>query len=141
MTAASLDNTGVIDLIGAGKNFATLKVSGAMTNNGSVSIASDTEDLAGAVRGAGSFSLSNSHLLFNSSVSAGQTINESGADSLILEQAQKFAGTISGFGTGDTIDAANFLLSGTHFHFAENSGGTGGTLTLHDAKSDRPYPA
>jgi hypothetical protein len=133
VTANSLVNIGAVDLTGNGPNFAALNVSGATTNNGSISITNDTEELAGAVGGTGSFSLSNAHLRFDSSVSAGQTINESGADALTLKQAQKFAGTISGFGTGDTIDAANFLLSGTTFNFVENSGGTGGTLTLHDA--------
>jgi hypothetical protein len=54
---------------------------------------------------------------------------------LILKQAQEFAATIAGFGTNDTIDAANFLFSGTTFNFAENSGGTGGTLSLHDSTS------
>jgi hypothetical protein len=51
-----------VDLIGNGPNFAALNVSGAITNNGSISIASDTEELAGAVSEAlgktGSFSLS-----------------------------------------------------------------------------------
>jgi hypothetical protein len=56
-------------------------------------------------------------------------------DQLILKHAQTFDARISGFRTNDTIDAANFLLSGTTFNFAENSGGTGGTLTLHDASS------
>jgi hypothetical protein len=111
---------------------ALLDVSGATTNNGSISIATDTEELAGAVGGKGSFSLSTANLQFDSSVSAGQTITESGTDGLTLKQAQNFAATISGFGTGDTIDATNFLLSGTTFNFVENSGGTGGTLTLHD---------
>jgi len=60
-------------------------------------------------------------------------VGAGGAEGLVLEQAQKFAATINGFGTGDTIDATNFLLSGTTFNFVENSGGTGGTLTLHDA--------
>ena len=50
----------------------------------------------------------------------------------MLEQAQYFAATISGFGTGDTIDAANFLLPGTTYNFVENIAGTGGTLTLTD---------
>jgi hypothetical protein len=107
-------------------------VSGATTNNGSIYIQLDTEELAGAVGGKGSFSLNGANLRFDSSVSAGQTINESGANGLILEQAQSFAGTVSGFGPGGTIDATNFLLSGTTFNFVENSGGTGGTLTLQD---------
>jgi hypothetical protein len=130
VTAKSFVNSGKVDLIGNGTNLATLNVSGATTNYGSISITTDTEELAGAVRGAGRFRLSNANLLFDSSVSSGQKINESGADGLTLKQAQKFAGTIRGFGTGDTIDAANFPLSGTTFHFTPNSGGTGGTLTL-----------
>jgi hypothetical protein len=132
VTAESLVNSGTIDLIGHGANFAALNVSGATTNNGAISIASDTETLAGAVKGTGSISLSKATLLFNSSVSAGQTITETGADHLRLKQAQSFDGTISGFGTGDTIDVMNFHKSGTTFHFLENSAGTGGTLTLHD---------
>jgi hypothetical protein len=132
VTAKSFVNSGTINLFGNGSNLAALNVSGATTNNGSISITNDTEELTGAVGGAGSFSLSTANLQFDSSVSAGQTIKESGAYALTLKQAQKFAGTISGFGTGDTIDAANFLFSGTTFNFVENSGGTGGTLTLHD---------
>ena len=134
VTANSFVNSGTVTLAENGANVGPLNVSGATTNNGSISIFSDTEELlAGAVGGAGSFSLSNANLRFDSSVSAGQTINETGADALILEQAQKFAGTISGFGTGDTIDAANFLLSATTVNFTPNSGGAGGTLTLHDS--------
>jgi len=132
VTAASLDNTGDIFLTGNGANLAALNVSGATTNNDKIYITTDTETLAGAVGGAGSFSLSTANLLFDSSVSAGQTIDETGADGLTLKHAQSFAATISGFGTDDTIDAANFLLSGTTFNFVENSGGTGGTLSLRD---------
>jgi hypothetical protein len=51
----------------------------------------------------------------------------------ILEQAQNFAATINGFDAGDTIDAADFLLSATTFKFVENSANTGGTLTLTDS--------
>jgi hypothetical protein len=132
VTANSFVNSGTVDLIGNGTNLAALNVSGATTNNGSIVIDGDTEELAGAVGGAGSFNLSNAHLRFDSSVSAGQTITETGKNALILGQAQKFAGTIKGFGTGDTIDAANFLFSGTTFAFVENPAGTFGTLVLLD---------
>jgi hypothetical protein len=133
VTAKSFVNSGTVDLTGSGANLAALNVSGATTNNRSISIASDTEELAGAVGGAGSFSLNSAILHFDSSVSAGQTINESGADALILDKAQSFDATISAFGKGDTIDATNFLAPpATTFNFVENSGGTGGTLTLHD---------
>jgi hypothetical protein len=132
VTAESFDNSGVVHLTGY-KGIAALSVAGATTNNGSISITTDTEELAGAVGGKGSFRLSKANLQFDSSVSAGQTITETGTDAVILEQAQKFAATIRGFGTGDTIDAANFHAPpATTFNFVENSGSTGGTLTLHD---------
>ena len=110
-------------------------MSGALTNNGSIYIESDTEELAGDVSGTGSFRLFNGGTVFssNSSVSAGQTITEHGADALTLVQAQNFAATISGFGTGDTIDATNFgAPPATTFSFVENSANTGGTLMLTD---------
>jgi hypothetical protein len=105
---------------------------GSVTNNGPISIVTDTEELAGPVEGMGFIKLKNANLHFGSSVSAEQTITEIGADALTLNEAQSFAATISGFDTGDTIDARNFLLSGTTHNFVENSGGTGGTLPLTD---------
>ena len=135
VTAASFVNSGTVDLTGAGTNFAALKVSGATTNNGGISINSDSETLAGAVSGAGSFSLSTANLGFNSTVSAGQTINETGLDGLTLNLAQDFLGTINGFGNSgnaDTIDAKNFVETGTSLNFVENAADTGGTLTLTD---------
>jgi hypothetical protein len=130
VSTTALTNTGSIYLYADSE----VSVSGATTNNGAVYIeSSDTEELAGAVGGAGSFRLDSANLQFDSSVSAGQTITDGGVDdALTLEEAQDFAGTISFFGTGDTIDAANFLKTGTTFKFVENSKGTGGTLTLHD---------
>jgi hypothetical protein len=134
ITAASFVNTGTVELAGSGTSFAALDVSGATTNNSSVLIAFDTEELTGAVRGTGSFSLldGDDSLQFDSSVSAGQTIKESGSSALILDKAQSFAGTISGFGADGTIDATNFVETGTHYNFVENSAMTGGTLTLTD---------
>ena len=128
VAATALTNTGTI-ILGLG----ALDVSGSTTNDGLIAIG-DTEELAGPVGGAGSFSLNGASLQFNSSVSAGQTIDERfGVNALTLEQAQKFDATISGFGTGDTIDAANFHAPpATTFKFVENSAMTGGTLTLTD---------
>ena len=132
ITATSFVNSGKVQLTGAGNVFAALNVSGATTNNGAISIGGDTETLAGAVGGKGSISVTGSHLLFDSSVSAGQTIHENDKDELTLKQAQNFHATISGFGTYDTIDATNFVKTATTYNFVENSGGTGGTLTLTD---------
>ena len=134
--SGTLTNNGTISAGGTSTQAIDLNV-GALTNNGSISITNnEAEELAGAVGGAGSFSLRAANLQFNSSVSAGQTITEGYlrgfGNALVLEQAQSFAATISGFGTGDTIDATNFLLSGTSYNFVENIAGTGGTLTLTD---------
>jgi hypothetical protein len=62
ITANSFVNSGTVDLTGNGTNFAALNVSGETTNNGGISIASDPEELAGAVAGTGSFSLSTANL-------------------------------------------------------------------------------
>ena len=64
VTAKSFVNSGTVDLSGNGSISAALNVSGATTNNGSISISADTEELAGAVGGTGSFSLSNANLQF-----------------------------------------------------------------------------
>ena len=139
VTAESFVNSGTVDLTANGSAFGALNVSGTLTNNGSISIVGDTEELAGAVEGAGSFSLSTeqyeatANLVFDASVSAGQIISETGAAALTLNEAQSFAATISGFGTGDAIDATNFVETATTYNFVENSAMTGGTLTLHDA--------
>jgi hypothetical protein len=141
VTAASFVNNGGVSLAGnevGGAALASLNVSGPTTKNGSISISRGAGEFAGTVDGTGLFSIYTANLQFDTSVSAGQSISETGgangagASALTLKQAQNFAGTIYGFGTGDTIDAANFLLSGTTFNFVENSGGTGGTLTLQD---------
>jgi hypothetical protein len=136
VTANSFVNSGTVEL-GVSGSDAALEVSGATTNNGAIKIADDTEEFAGSVGGTGSFSLYSANLQFDSSVSAGQTIKplEGGgsAGTVTLEQAQSFAATISGFGTADAIDATNFgAPPATTFNFAENSAGTGGTLTLTD---------
>jgi fibronectin-binding autotransporter adhesin len=128
-TTVALTNTGFIDLQVGGD---TLSIGGALTNSGTLDVSGSSVTAKGAVGGAGSFSLNGANLQFDSSVSAGQTITETGADALILEQAQNFAATIKGFGTGDTIDATNFLKTATTYNFVENLMGTGGTLTLTD---------
>ena len=55
VTAKSFVNSGTVNLTGAGSNFAALNVSGTTTNNGAISIYTDTEELAGDVSGAGFF--------------------------------------------------------------------------------------
>ena len=86
--------------------------------------------------------LQHANLQFDSSVSAGQTINETGADALTLKQAQSFAATISGFGTGDTIDATNFLETANALQFRREFGEDRRHAhpDRHEFESDRQYP-
>ena len=109
VAANFFDNSGTVDLIGDGTNFAALDVLGAATNNGSILIASDTEELAGAIVGVGSINLKNANLQFDSSVSSGQTINEPGADLRFLPSSRRSPSPQRSpvSWTGDTIDATN----------------------------------
>ena len=135
VTANSFVNSGTVDLTGAGTNFAALNVSGATTNDGSISISADTEELAGAVGGTGSFSLHERQSSVRLERFGRADHQRDRRGRLTLKQAQYFLGTISGFGTGDTIDATNFLEPATTYNFVENIAGTGGTLTLTDTSS------
>jgi len=131
VAATAFTNSGVVNLTSNLSNDAALSVSGQTTNNGAFNITSDVEELAGAIVGTGQFNLfSGAKLQFDSSVGAGETVAFSGADDLALKSTTTFAGTIAGFGTGDTIDALSFALIGTTKKFVENGAGTGGTLTL-----------
>ena len=92
----------------------------------------DFETLAGAIAGTGDFYLSGATLTFDSTVSSGQTVQFNSASTLALASASSnsFSGTLEEFGTGDAIDAQAFACASTSFNFVENSGGTGGTLTV-----------
>ncbi len=126
VTAKSFVNSGTVDLTQPGlTNFAALDVSGATTNNGSISSPPTPRSSPERSAARGPSASRRANLQFDSSVSAGQTITETGADALTLKQAQNFAATISGFGTGDTIDATNFLETATSYNFVENIGGHG----------------
>jgi hypothetical protein len=109
-----------------------LSVAGTTTNNGAINVTNDSETLAGAVAGTGTFAIGGSTLTFDQIVSSGQTVGFSSASTLALASAtsNSFSGTLQGFGSGDAIDALAFAFSTASFNFVENSGGTGGTLTL-----------
>ena len=65
VSTTALTNTGLISLTGTDAAPALLDVSGATTNNGSILVFIGTEELAGAVGGAGSFGLFGSNLQFD----------------------------------------------------------------------------
>ena len=129
--SGALVNDGTIQLIPNGYD-ATLSVAGTTTNEGSIYVTDNSETLAGAIAGTGDFYLSGATLTFNSTVSSGQAVQFNSASTLALASASSnsFSGTLEAFGTGDAIDAQAFAYASTSFNFVENSGGTGGTLTV-----------
>jgi hypothetical protein len=130
LSAASLINNDSIDLT----SDAELAVSGSVVNDGEFDLNGDTETLAGAVTGTGSFNLetAGSNLEFEGSVSSGQTVTFSSGDQLKLADATAFAGAISGFGAGDTVDLTTGFEGGnTATTFASGTG----TLTLTNSTS------
>jgi hypothetical protein len=125
-------NDGTIQLIPNGYD-ATLSVAGTTTNDGSIYVTDDSDTLAGAIAGTGDFCLSGATLTFASTVASGQTqFNSASTLALASASSNSFSGTLDLFGTGDEIDAQAFAYASTSFNFVENSGGTGGTLTVAD---------
>jgi hypothetical protein len=133
-TASYIKNGGLFEKT-AGNG--TSVIAPAVTNNGAIAVAAATLDLQGAVTGTGSDNISGASTLeFGSTVSAGQTVSFAGsAGALDLSDPQGFSGRISGFdtvGVSDTIEVAGpWAFSG----FAENAGGTQGTLAFANGAS------
>ncbi len=135
--AASLVNSGTIDLFGALGYSATLNVSGGMVNTGAVHLNDDSERVQGAVTGAdGVFTLTDgSSLEFGASVASGQTVSETSAgNTLILDDAAGFDAPIRGVVAGDAFDIASFAFASTHVAFQLTSAGHG-ALTLTDGSA------
>jgi hypothetical protein len=128
-TASHIENTGLFKKTGG---TTTSAIAPAVTNGGTIEVMAATLDLQGAVTGTGSDEISGaSTLQFDANVSAGQTVDFTGAGGeLALSDPAAFAGQISGFdtagaGSNDTIEVAGpWVFSG----FTENAAGTQGTL-------------
>jgi Hyphally regulated cell wall protein N-terminal len=133
--AASVINDGTIDLYGnqAANANATLRSSGAFTNDGSVNLTDDYDKLAGAVSGAGDFDLStHSRLEFGAGVSSGESVTFTRVDKLLLDQASSFNGTIDDFFTkGDSVVARTFAEAQTLLSYTQ-TGADSCSWTLTD---------
>ncbi len=136
LTAASVVNSGTIDAYGDAIDHinATLRSTGAFTNDGSVNFSNDSDMIAGAVSGTGNFSLTNGSTLdFGAGVSSGETVTfGSGVDKLALAAASLFDGTINDFSDkGDQVLAQGFAESATTFVYTQ-TGADSCSWTLTD---------
>ena len=87
-------------MTGDAYGLAALDVSGAITNDGQIDIATDFDELAGAVAGSGVFTLSASTIEFGSSVASSVTVDDASAgyaanigfDEIVLASAPPVCG-------------------------------------------------
>lgn len=119
----------------AGSSISTVRV--ALTNTGTVEVASGTLDLAAAVGGTGQLKIDNGAALeLGSTAWRGSAVHFDGAGLLRLDNASGFAGTVAGFAMGDTMDLRSIGFGGggpTLSYKDTSSGGThSGTLTVSD---------
>ena len=135
-TASDIKNAGLFEKMG-GSGVSTIVPK--VTNSGTMDVSSGTLDFGGEISGTGSDIISGAATLeFDAKVASGQTVNfTGGGGELALHGPAGFAGQISGFdttgaGSNDTIEVAGpWVFSG----FAENAGGTQGTLKFADSTS------
>ena len=135
-TASHIKNAGLFEkTVGTG----TSTIVPAVTNTGTIGVASGTLDFKGAISGTGSDTISgHATVEFDAKVASGQTVHFTGSGGEVaLHKPGEFAGQISGFdtagaGSKDTIEvAAPWVFSG----FTENAGGTQGALGFANGAS------
>ena len=149
LTAASLDNAGRLSLQGTGTHSGQIHVSGSVLNSGEINLFSASTELAGPISGTGNIVIESgllstfgSALTVDAAVSQGQTVQFQAIgglatpNSLILDDAADFAGTILGFGHqgGSTSPQSEIDLAGfgtvASLGYVANAQNTGGTLTV-----------
>jgi hypothetical protein len=128
--ASYIKNVGVFEKTGGA---GTSTIGPAVTNTGTLKVASGTLDFIGAVTGTGTDTISGASTLeFDGAVSSSKTLGDqnigfTGGGTLDLTDPNAFWGEISGFAATDAIE---LLGSWAFSSFSENSGGTLATLTL-----------
>jgi hypothetical protein len=124
-----VSNSGVLEATGSGG----LVVHSAVANSGVLIAAGGDLTLKGDVTGAGTATISGGGILEYGGASSATTTFADATGELKLDQSENFAGAISGFATGDSLNLADIVFgANTTLGFSENSAGTGGTLTVSD---------
>jgi hypothetical protein len=111
----------------------------ALTNNGTVTVASGTIEFQNAVTGAGTITIdAGAALQFDSNVAAGASVDFAGiaGGDLLLYDSRQFGAAIHGFGgtNTDEIDLRdiNFNSSSFKLSYAGNAAHTQGVLAVTD---------
>jgi hypothetical protein len=107
----------------------------AFTNDGTVKVETGTIEFQNAVVGNGSFSIAaGAALQFDSTVAAGSGVDFAGrgGGELVLEDGDKFAAGIHGFGGSDEIALTNVAFGGSGFKLSYHGNAKEGVLTVTD---------
>jgi T1SS-143 domain-containing protein len=127
--ANTVDNSGTLEALGAGG----LLVHSDILNDGLLWANGSELTLDGNVSGSGSALISG-----NGTLEIGGAFNEqvlfdsTAAGTLVLDHGADFKGVIVGFDHNDTLDLEGIFGNKATVSYAENSQGTGGTLTVTD---------
>jgi hypothetical protein len=123
-------NSGTLQATGNGG----LIVDSVVENSGTVLANGGNITFRGAVTGSGSAIISGSATLeFGAASTENTTFAPNATGTLKLDQSGAFTGSISGFGTGDSLDLVDVGFgNNTTLAFSENSDGSGGKLYVGD---------
>ena len=123
-------NSGTLEATGSGG----LVVNSAIQNSGNIWADGGNVTVNGAVTGNGTATISGSSTLEFSAASDDNTSFAAGATgTLKLDQAEKFSGSVSGFGAGDKLDLADIAFGANlTLGYSANAAGTGGMLSVSD---------
>lgn len=98
--------------LAASTDAGTFTVAGNVVNNGMIESFSAGINITGAVSGTGTITYGGASTIDVGSVAVGQTVNMSGSDGLIIDNATGFKGTIAASGAANTIILRNLTATG-----------------------------
>jgi hypothetical protein len=136
-TGNAVTNSGTMEATGTGG----LIIDDAVTNSATIAANGGKVTIVGSLTGKGTAEIfsGNQMELKGTSNSAPISFQDNGGvdtGTLVLDHAVGFTGTIAGFFTdgtnSDTLDLQDIGVSTVSWAFKENSGGTGGTLSITD---------
>jgi hypothetical protein len=128
-TASSLVNLGTLSKTGG---TATSTISVGIVNSGLISVGTATLSLKGAVSGTGAMVIGNGAALdLGTAVAGGQTISFGGlTGTLFVDSLTFMAGTINGFGVGETLDVTGATITKVSVNAADQLVMMNGATTL-----------
>jgi hypothetical protein len=127
----TIANSGLLEASGSGG----LVIESGVDNVGNIWANGGNVTIHGDVMGSGIATISGAATLeLDGASDVGVVFADSAAQRLILDEGDDFAGIVSGFGDGDSLDFTSIGVGGSStFSYVEDANGSGGWLTASDA--------